>query len=140
MDPTLVGAERDCVRGLAKLFGEGHTSWSSQWTWDRIGLTEANFVPVLGMMERIGAIRNVSHTSQQRFSFFVIDATAVQLGRTLDEADKKGSERKDIVELVRLTLRKHPIAAWAFIAFMGLSTLITVGNQLVSLLKAFGIL
>jgi hypothetical protein len=56
----------------------------------------------------------------------------------IHEAEKAENEGTDIVESVKLTLRKHPVAGWFFVAFSAVVALATAVNQIVGALKAIG--
>ena len=138
MGVTLKGVEIDCVKMLAKCFEEGKPRWSGTDGWEAIGLTEANYYQVLSLMESIGAIGNVQATSGSLFHYFTITPQAVQIARQIEDQEKKRLEGKDIVEHVKVTLRKHPITGWAAVVLIALVALVTALNQLVSLFKNLG--
>jgi hypothetical protein len=138
MNVTLKDAEIACVKKLAELYAEGKVEWSGNEGWADVGLSDENYSQVLGMMESIGAISAVSHAMGAPFFFFNIDVKAVQIAREIEHQEAKSQERKDIVELVKLTLRKHPFTAWAFLIGVGLLGLLAAANQVISFLQNIG--
>lgn len=139
METSLKGSEIVCVKKLAALFEANKSTWRSQ-EWSELGLDGNNYSQVLSLMESIGAITGVIHTTGGRFFYFTIDVNAVQIARQIERQEEKDNERKDIVELFRLTLRKHPVTAWGTIIGVGLMALIAAANQIITFLRAIGII
>lgn len=140
MNATLKGAEIDCVKALAKAFEEGKLQWSDDGDLSPLGLTEENFARVMKMMELCGAITEVVHTHDGDFSFFNISPRAVLLARQIEEQEAKSQERKDIVEIVKLTLKKHPLPAWSFLIFTAITFLAVGVHNIIAVLKDFGVI
>src|SRR5437667_1413161 len=61
VEVTLKGAEVECVKKLAQCYEAGNARWRGSEGWEELGLTEANYIQVLGQMEMIGAISDVCH-------------------------------------------------------------------------------
>jgi hypothetical protein len=53
--------------------------------------------------------------------------------------ERKKLERKDIVELVKLTLKKHPVTAWGFIVFVAAGAVLAFVNQVLTFLEKIGV-
>ena len=138
MELALSDVEIVCLKKLAVLFAQGKEWWTCGAGWESIGLTPENFYPVLTSLERYGYINKVTHTTGSPFSMFKIDASAVQAVRAIAAQEEKRQEGKDIVELVRLTLRKHPVTAWTLILLTALLAVVTGLNQFISLFKNLG--
>jgi hypothetical protein len=145
---ALSEVEVACLKKLAELFEKGCDSHDGNP--EAIGLTADNYYPVLKMLEQHGFIEDAIHTTGGFYTLFRINASAVQTVRAIEERtrkqeeeeqrqreeeEKRRLERKDIVEYVRVTLRKHPVLGWLCVAGIALTALITVLNQLLSLLK-----
>jgi hypothetical protein len=142
MGVTLKGVEIVCVKALAKCFEENRSVWTSPDGWEEIGLTAENYGPVLDLMEMCGAIENVTHTMGDRFAYFTITPQAVQIAREIEAQDEqrqaKEKEGKDIVEHVKVTLRKHPVMGWLCVVAIALVAVATALNQFLSLFKNLG--
>ena len=125
MDATLKGAEIACIKELAKRFEEGRVN--TKFKPEEFGLTAEESHPVLLTMQLVGAI---SEFWVDDGTVVTISANAVQLARQYEAEEAKKKEGKDIVELVKLTLRKHPVTAWAFIIFGVLLALLAAGADI----------
>lgn len=134
MTATLQGAELDCILILAKLYAENKMQVVVNGNWESIGLSEANCHPVLTMLAMYRMISEYSHRTPKTASF-TIEPTVVQAARVHEKNLKAKADGKDIVEIVKLTLRKHPLTAWAFIVFVSFTAILTAINQLIGFLK-----
>ena len=136
MKITLEGAEADCVLILAARYAKGEMAVKTDGNWPALGLTQENHIPVLTALEHYGIIGDVmSHYGGSEFAEFTIRPIATQAARSCQARREKENERKDIVEIVRLTLRKHPVTAWSFLAFVAIGALLAFVNQVLAFLK-----
>lgn len=130
-----------CLRCLAKRFESSLPDWTYNDVHEPLGASPEGFGRLIDTMAELGAITNLQKASEcpgNVFSFTVA-FRAVQLAREIDEEEKKSQEGKDIVELVKNTLRKHPWGGWMCVAGIAIVSLITALNQAVSLGKSLGI-
>ncbi len=132
--------EIECVRRLAKLFESGEPHWQDENDCEQLGLTSSTYPQTIATMEHIGVIDSVSNLGGKPYTRFRVTPLAVQMVREWAAEEERKKEVKDIVEMVKLTFRRHPFTAWAFIVFVVLGALITAANQLLSLLKSIGII
>lgn len=135
MTGNLKGIEVECVKRLAERFERGETHLRIFGKWEQLGLTNENFIPVLTMMVSLGVIQEDNKHAGQPFRSFAITAKSAILARQIEEHAKKQAERKDIVEIVKLTLRKHPVTAWSFLVFLAIGGLLAFVNQVLTFLK-----
>lgn len=138
MSISLQGAEIECAKRLAKWFEEGK-DWVTKDV-DALGLTLQNCDQVLATMELAGIISGAIHSTGGQFDMFRITPRALQAARQIEEQTKKNTEAKDIVESVKLTLRRHPVAGWVFVAFVALGGVLTFANQALTFLKHVGLI
>ena len=144
MEITLKGAEIECAKKLAQCYSEGRQLWSRSSDdkpedWEQIGCTESNYEQVLGQMELVGAISDITHCLGARWYTFTIDPRAVQIARALESQEEKSKEGKDILESIKLTLKKHPVAGWLIAFGAGIVLLATAITQIHGAMKALGI-
>jgi hypothetical protein len=148
MSITLNDTEAACLKKLAERFESGEATWGVT-AMEEMGLTVQNYKTVLSVLERYGYIKDPKHNLKTgSYGLFTIDASAVLAVRALaeeeknklTEEEKKKQEGKDIVEHVKVTLRKHPQLGWVVLVLMSATALITVANQLVSLLKNLNVI
>jgi hypothetical protein len=102
---------------------------------ERLGVEGPRLNALMHTMEDNGLIAEVKHTQSHRFFQFTIDGRAVQVARSLA---RKESERPDIVEQIRLSLRRHPWTAWPIRVLLAVVFVATGVNQIVQLLKNLG--
>jgi hypothetical protein len=138
--PPLNEVEARCIKLLAKLYADGQQVWSRQTALSTIGLTEANYSQVLGLLESIGAIRDVQHnmTEAGRFFSFRTDARAVQIARELEAQEEKENERKDILEQLKVTMKRHPFGGRVTAILALVLLLATAVNQISGALRTLG--
>lgn len=134
MDPTFSEIEITFLKKLAEQFEMGKIHHHGDT--DSLGLPRASKFAVLKLFEEQGYIKEPIHTVGDFYSYFLITSKTSQAVRFMEE---KKNERKDIVELVRLTLRKHPVTAWCFIALGALLFVATAITQVGGALKVLGI-
>jgi hypothetical protein len=140
MTLILSDVEKTCLKKMAELHEKGERLWKRDLGWESIGLTEESFLPVLSGFQGYGFIENVQHTLRTRFVMFAISATAVQTARDIAEQEKKLQEGKDIMEHVKVTLRKHPVAGWVIVVFTTVLIVATAITQIAGALKVLGLI
>lgn len=140
--PRFREEEIACLKLLGEAFNKGTTRWDGG-NWAEIGLTEENHVSVLRFLNEIGAIefREEEYVrATVPYSIFSIRAHAAELAREIADKEEESKEGKDIVEIVKLTLKKHPLTAWAFIIFLAITGAATAITQIAGALKALKII
>jgi hypothetical protein len=134
-------AEIACIQELSQRFENGTTrvgTKGDEYFYDADGL-KAEFLPILTILKEHGIISNVTHTHRGKFAVFTITSEAARVAREIAILRKEEEGNKDIVEQFRKSIRRHPITGWGLIAFLAIGFLLTLANQLVSLLKALGL-
>jgi hypothetical protein len=137
MDPRLDDAENECVKSLAAHFEKGQF-WRNFEIENALNLSPEKRNAVLTTMEEMGIITEVTHTTSERFFLYKITSKAVQFARARSEQEK--GQPMDIVEQVKLTIRRKPIGAWVIIIFIVLTALFTLINQFLGVLKTLRII
>jgi hypothetical protein len=132
--------EKDCIKNLAKLYHDGKTYWSDDDGLESLGLNEGNRRPVLGLMESMGVIANVGHISECPFCHFTIMPKVIVVERELREQEEKAKEGEDIVESVKKYLRRNWVTASIVAAFLLVSFLLGILNNLLGVLKGLGVI
>lgn len=132
---TLKGPEIECVKKLAERFESGKLLWRERNNWEAIGLTNENCVPVLTLLEEIGAIKEMGRSSAGPFMMFSITAKAVIYAREIESNLAKENEPKDFVDEVKSMARKNKWLAIAIITVTVIVAVITGVNQGISLVK-----
>lgn len=135
---ALQGPEIDCIKALAKLFESGQPDWRAG-DLESLGLTNENYHQVLSQIQMFRGIAS-EETDRGDFYWFTIKPEVVQLARKIAEEEKKNQEGKDLVESLKLTLRKHPVTAWGLIVFFAIITLATAITQIGGALKVLRII
>ena len=141
LDPNISDQEKKCLRILAKLFSESKPLVRSPLAdLQREGLEadSRSLDVLLRMMERYGAIVDVSRTNAQEFRMFTIPGTVVQLVRELDELEKQEQEPGDIVEKVNDAARKNRVIGWVLIVSFVSAAILTIANQGIQLAQNLG--
>jgi hypothetical protein len=136
--------EASLVKKLAELFEQGQTQVAvsaDDETDKSLGLTPENVEAVLGTLQHIGAISELWTGDGGRAFTFIITPVAVQAARAVREQETEAAKPKvrDIVAEMKETARGNRLLAWAIIAFIVLTAAITFVNQLLELLKKFGL-
>ena len=146
MEYRLSEDEIACVKELAELF-ENNAEWinyssasreASGPTYDLLELPAGRREAILAMMQQIGAITQVQHSSEGRFIHFRITPKAVQIAREIGQQESAKRKRRDNVEEVKTTIRSNRAMAWSLIAFFTFTAFVTLLNQLLQLLKTLG--
>lgn len=112
MDIRLDAVERACVKQLADLFERGETVVFLE----QLDLPAERRTAVLSLMEEFKVIRDVMGDTGERFRKFQTTAKASQVAREIAEEEKV--ERADLIEWVRLTVRRNPWTAWPLILLL----------------------
>lgn len=138
MDAHLNEAEVECARRLAAIHEKGAGHFVSL-DMDALGLTRENYAAVLGTMEHLGLITDAVHTTGGQYFHFRVTGRAVQLVRDIDQREQK-AEAPDIVEQTKKAIRSHPVMGYVVVAVIGLSFLLVLVNQAISLLERLGVI
>ena len=140
MSITLNEAEVACLKKLSEMHESGEIYFDQlRMSFDSITLNPSNSIPILRMLEQYKYIENVSHTSAGWFTLFTISPSAVQAVREL-ELERKKLENQNILEKAKTWAMKHPFWGRVLLVASVVIVVITVANQLLSLLKGLGIL
>lgn len=111
-------AEVKCVKCLAKAFAEGRLHADMQkGDWESVGVTAENYNGVLSIMEEYGLISKPFHHGPSRFLMFTVEPKAMVLARAIENKELEDAKGKDIVESIKITLKRHPVTAWSFLGF-----------------------
>lgn len=93
MDVILSDLERSCLHKLASIFNSETGHWSFGQGFEAIGLTKENYIPVLRTFEDWGIIEKVTHATTGLYSFFKVNAKAVQMIRVMSKLEDEAKER-----------------------------------------------
>jgi hypothetical protein len=143
MEFRLSADETACIKKLAEKFEKNETwiNYGSENNHpDPLNLPSEKREAILSLMEQMGVINEVRHSSEYRFFLFRISPQAIQAARLISEQENKKEEPRDIVEQVKTTIRSNRIMAWVIVAFFALAALVTLLNQLLQILKTLGVL
>lgn len=138
MEIRLTANEIAIIKKLANLYASGVTSWRLENDHDALGLTAENYAPMMGIMERYGAIEGVQHTAAQRFSTFRISPMIIQLSRQIAEKEQEAPKLKNNVEEIKAFMQSKPIIAWLVIGSGVILILLNAANGTVTLLQNLG--
>jgi len=151
IDPNLSAHEQQCIRILAKLFGEGHTNLGSDMikTLREAGLElpdDAAYNVMLRVMAELGATEKEESAFAKAGGPFAgyrqlrISASVLSMARELDQLDAEAKEPRDIVAEIKKKSQTNSIVAWLLIVFFVLMAVATFLNQSISLLQNLGLL
>lgn len=104
-----------------------------------LNLPKERWETVLRMMERYGAIHNVTHAAGIRFLHFRILPNAVELARQIREAEQESEAPRNIVEQIEKKAKSNPVFAWAIIVLGVLMALASLINNSLDILQKFGV-
>ena len=126
-------AEIACIQKLAELFEKGTNPVDCR-NADPLELPPEQRRQILDTMEAHGFITEVLRRADRQF-LFTITPEAVQAAREIRRLDEQSQEPEDIVEKVTKAVRKHHATAWIIIAVLALTVILTLINQILSLLE-----
>ncbi len=137
MATAFEGAERDCIVKLAERFEAGKAMWFIREGWSSIGLDDANYLPVLTLLQDRGLIEEDRDLDYQRFKAFQIQPGVVSLARQIRKEDEARQEGEDIVEATKQAIRKNWLGARVILLFIVITAIITFLNQAWDLIQKF---
>lgn len=132
--------EKACIRKLAELFRKGELVWDGYSNVESEGVTDENRIAIINMLRRYEFIKD-SGTSGGfgGARLYLITADAEQAAREFDEWDKKEKERKDVLENLKYTMKRHPVYGWLFVIIAVIGGTSFIIHNVVSALKDLGI-
>ena len=129
--------EVKCIKCLAKAYatGAGRADLQKE-DWETVGVTADNYISVISIMEECGFISGAFH-AHRRFLMFAIEPKVLIAARAVEANELEEAKGKDIVESIKVTLRRHPITARLFIAFTGVGAFLIVLHNFMAVLQDF---
>jgi hypothetical protein len=140
MEARFNEAEVICIKRLAEIFDKGQlllTIDSEDDSDTALNLPPERREAILSTMQDLGIITEVRHSDTVPFFGFKITSKAAQVARAILEQEKGAP--MDLVEQMRLTLRRKPLVAWPFIILLCILFIATAINQISGALKALGL-
>jgi hypothetical protein len=139
MEIILKGLELDCVKFFAKSFEEGHIEFHG---YDPSaigiqGLTRENCASIFNLLETCGVFAEARYSLDGDY-YLQIGPRSLLLARQIEEKEAASKEGKDVVESIKLTLKKHPVTAWCFILFTIITASAVGLHNIMEVLRDFG--
>src|SRR5262245_18582855 len=106
---------------------------------DEVGIGPENREQLRVSFTRLGFIE-MTKIGHLHLRIYAISPMVVQYARQIELAERQKSEGKDIVESVKTTLRKHPVAGVVVVIFAAVVTLATAITQIAGALKVLGLI
>ncbi len=93
---------------------------------------EEHRVAVMAMMEGRGLIGGRMDEAGYPFAYFTIEPAVLIAAREIEDKER---EKKDMIESLKFTVRRHPATAWSFIIFVAVGAALAFINQVLTFLK-----